>query len=175
MPAMRCTAKLLKSLGLVGLLLLFGSTGTGCAGTIAGQVVDAQTGRSIQGAVVLGVWTKGAGLPGLTHTELVGVNEAETDDQGRFTLERPGWYGIEESVTVYKFGYVAWNNLFLFPTSQRRKDTGAPAQIFLGPFPLGESHIRHIDFIDDARAAGFYGLNRIPKFWEALQRERKMQ
>lgn len=85
----------------------------GCAtltriGPVTGRVVDAATGQPIAGAVVLGVWTKAGGLPGLPVTKLVDVRETETDGAGRFVLERPDTIVInEESVTVYKFGYVA--------------------------------------------------------------------
>jgi hypothetical protein len=166
-----------RALGLGSLLLLVPSTG--CAGSIHGQVLDAQSGQPIAGAVVLGVWTKVAGLPGLTHTELVGVKEVETDAQGRFTLERPRtlfpFAEDDESITVYKFGYIAWNNIFTFPPtgSGRRKDQRVPAEIRLEKFPDGQSHQRHISFINLARG-GLYGLDRIPRFWDALQPEMRM-
>lgn len=164
-----------RFLGLAALLL--GLPATACGGNIEGQVLDAQTGKPIQGAVVLGVWTKVAGLPGLHHTELVGVREVETDAEGRFTLERPSSpYNQEdgESVTVYKFGYVAWNNLFIFPTSERRKNNQVPTQILLQRFPEGESHRRHISFISGAKRAGMYGYESNPKFESAVDREMRM-
>jgi hypothetical protein len=165
----------LRSLGLVTLLLLLPATA--CGGSIEGQVLDAQTGKPIQGAVVLGVWTKVAGLPGLHHHELVGVREVETDADGRFTLERPSsQYNREdgESVTVYKFGYVAWNNIFTFPASQRRTGRQVPAQILLERFPQGESHQRHMSFISNARRAGMYGYESNPKFERAVDQEMRM-
>lgn len=156
-------------------LLLLALAGSGCAGTLTGQILDAQTGQPVPGAVVLGVWTKVAGLPGLAHTELVAVNETETDAQGQFALDRPGSFGIdEESITVYKFGYVAWNNLFIFPTSERRPSVRVPDRIPLEHFPPTQSHRRHMTFINSATAAGMYGLNRIPRFWNALRRELEM-
>lgn len=154
----------------IGLLLV----GTACGhvtGTIRSQVVDAQTGQPIPGAVALGVWTSRAGLPGLAYGTLVGVQEAETDAEGRFGLERPaGAYGAEyESITVYTFGYVAWNNHSIFPSGWR-KDTSVPAWIRLDPFPPGESRQRHIDFIsiETGRA---YGTGATPKFQSAIRRE----
>ncbi len=159
----------------VGTLVLLVLTGTGCAGTIRGQVLDAQTQQPLAGAVVLGVWTKAAGLPGLTHTELIGVREAETDQQGHFDLERLGGLFVEESVTVYKFGYVAWNNLYTFPGWARRKDSQVPAQILLEPFPPGESHQGHLSFISNAIRAGMFGHESDPKFQKALEREIRMR
>jgi hypothetical protein len=159
-------------LGLVGFLVL-DFTGTGCAGTIQGQVVDAQTGQPVAGAVVLGVWTKVAGLPGLHHHELVGVQEVETDAEGRFILKRAKSiiHEDDESITVYKPGYVAWNNLFIFPTNQRRKDTQVPSKVFMETFPINQSHRRHLDFIDDARFSLYYDQEAIPRFKNALKSE----
>ena len=159
---------------LVFLCLLL-QTDSGSAGSLESQVLDAQTGKPIQGAVVLGVWTKVAGLPGLQHHELVGVREVETDAEGRFVLERAKRIIFEddESVTVYKPGYVAWNNIYIFPTSERRKDQRIPSQIFLIRFPPGESHKRHTSFIDGARRGG-YGIETIPKFWNAYRQELQM-
>lgn len=113
------------------------------------------------------------------HTELVGVREVETDAEGRFTLERPSSrYNREdgESVTVYKFGYIAWNNLFTFPPigSGRREDTTVPAQIRLERFPEGESHQRHVSFIRGAKRSTLYGYERNPKFEDAVDREIRM-
>jgi hypothetical protein len=138
-----------------------------CAGNIQAVVVDAQTGQPIPGAVVLGVWTKVTGLPGLTHTELVDVREVETDAAGRFTLERPPEAAkastADESVTVYKFGYVAWNNLYVFPSGAMRKKIEILNQIRMQVFPKEGSHQTHMSFIRQARQ-GLYGIERIPIF-----------
>lgn len=157
-------------------LVLVVLIGTSSFGTIHGRVVDAQTGQPIAGAVVLGVWHRIAGLPGLYHHDLVDVREVETDAEGRFALERPGSLGVdEEAVTVYKFGYVAWSNLYIFPTSESRPNSRVPGEIRLERFPKGQSHQRHISFIDGARRSGTYGLEKVPRFWNALQRELDMR
>jgi len=165
----------MRSLGVAALLVLM-LTGTGCGGTPKGQVVDAETGQPIQGAVVLGVWTRVAGLPGLHHHELVAVKETETDAQGRFALETPASLRVdEEAITIYKFGYVAWSNLFVFPSFARREDTRVPSKIPLERFPSGQSHQRHMSFVNDARASGMYGHDSIPKFSNAIRRELDMR
>jgi len=160
--------------GLAALLLL-APTSIGCASTLSGQVVDAQTGQPIAGAVVLGVWVYAGGAPGLAHSELVGVREAETDAEGRFALESLAGLPVEERITVYKSGYVAWSNLFSFPPLRRREKTAAPTQIRLEPFPPGESHWEHMLFIDLARSSGLYGNESNPKLQTAIDRERRMR
>jgi hypothetical protein len=157
---------------LLGLAVLWLS-GAGCSltGPIHGQVLDARTGQPVPGAIVLGVWTTREGVPGLYATKLVDVREVEVDAQGRFTLERPLGMILEgdESLTVYKFGYLAWNNLFLFPLA-RRKGTGIPETIRLEEFPAGGSSQEHMSFVHLA-GSDQYGIERIPKFWKAIQSE----
>jgi hypothetical protein len=139
---------LLTLLAGAGLLLLWRAAP---GRPIEAQVVDAQTGQPLAGAVVVGVWTREAGLPGFYYRKLVGVIEMETDSQGRFTLGRP-WslFSRQESVTVYKFGYIAWNNLFLFPLMERRQDSQVPPTVPIERFPEAGSHRRHIGFIEMA-------------------------
>ena len=149
---------------------------TGCATTLRGQVLDAQTGQPIPGAVILGVWTKGGGVPGLAHTDLVGVREAETDGEGRFELEGvSGWLLDEKKITIYKFGYVAWSNQYIFPTFNRREETGVPPQVRLDPFPPGGNHREHMGFISMATSSSLSaGDFSYVKLRNALDRENKM-
>src|SRR2546428_7253023 len=74
-------ASLPRYVGLYVALLATLLATTGCATTLRGQVVDAETKDPIQGAVVFGVWTKVAGSV-LYHHELVGARETETDREG---------------------------------------------------------------------------------------------
>ena len=135
-------------------------------------MLDAQTQQPIAGAVVLGVWTKQEGMV-FHRTVLVGVKEAETNAEGRFELERPGALGVEESVTVYKFGYVAWNNQYIFPTDENRKRTGIPDQIPLELFPPDGSHQKHIRFIHSATMSSFSARSWV-RFRDAINREDRM-
>jgi hypothetical protein len=150
---------------------------TGCATSKSGQVVDAQTGAPVAGANVVGVWTRGAGIPGLEHTKLVGVRETETDAQGRFHLPAPASYLVgedSEAITIYRYGYVAWSNLFVFPTWVRRPSQRVPSTIALERFPEGETHSSHMQFVRSARRSSLYGREQIPKFIGAQRREELM-
>ena len=105
------------------------------------------------------------------------MREAETDAQGRFELERAQGLNAEgdESIAIYKFGYVAWNNEFIFPTWKRRQRSGVPAKVRLDPFPLGEDHREHVRFIHSGVRAGMYGQGLSRKFDNALDREERMR
>lgn len=157
-----------------GVLLVTVLTGTGCAHTIQGRVLEAEIGKPIAGAVVLGVWTKSVGLL-LTHWELLGVREAETDAEGRFVLEQLGGMFVQERITVYKFGYIAWSNRFIFDgPSGNRANHEVPPEIRLEHFPVGGSHKAHMEFIDLATSsAASHGA--WVKFRETIRQEEKMR
>lgn len=156
-------------------ILLAGLVAGCVSGPIRARVLDAETRQPIPGAVVLGVWTKIVG-PLLYHHELVGVRETETDAQGRFELERLPSSGLDgegdgQAITVYKFGYVAWSNIYLFPTSKRRESQRIPREIFLDRFPPGSSHERHVYFIWDATRNDMYPRASAPKFQKEFSPE----
>jgi hypothetical protein len=95
---------------------------SGCYFGITGRVIDAETNQPIEGAVVLVEWTVTKGY-GLTYTESAKVAETLSDKNGNFDL--PGCYNPfvnKPDVTVYKKGYVAWNNNFIFPRYEKRMD-----------------------------------------------------
>lgn len=101
---------------------------------ITGKVVDAETSEPIEGAVVLVEWTVTKGLLGMTNTESLKVVEAVTDQEGRFNIDdkvpepEPDYRLMAISkvnppeVTIYKRGYVAWNNEYIFPSYKKRED-----------------------------------------------------
>ncbi len=101
-------------------MMLFLSTG--CYGEMTGTVVDTETGKPIEGAVILAQWTKTKGF-GLTHHVVHKIVEVETDNNGKFTIS--GTYDPfvdSPEVVIYKAGYVAWRNDFIFPDWERRTD-----------------------------------------------------
>ncbi len=121
----------------------------GCYSGIAGTVVDAETGKPIDGAVVLVEWTRTKGI-GFTATESSKVIETITDKDGQFALG--GNYspiGNAPDLTIYKKGYVAWNNKYIFPGYKQRSNfTWSSGQVFkMAPFTSGYSHDEHVTFI----------------------------
>lgn len=77
----------------------------------------------------------------------------------------------EDSVTVYKVGYLAWNSAFLLPSLDRRKPPGVPPRIMLDRFPAGLSHKKHLDLVDTARFSFMYSRTSVPRFEAALRAE----
>lgn len=132
----------------------------GCYAEITGTVVDAETGAPIEGAVVLVEWTKTRGLPGLTHTESYKVIEAVTNKDGKVTISGTFSPTVNPPhVTVYKKGYVAWNNDYIFPGWVKRKDfEWRNGFVFkLEKFKEGYSHYDHSSFIGSGAVSGSGG------------------
>jgi len=143
----------------------------GCAMPIRGRVVDAATGQPLAGVAVLGVWLRIPELPGLQHKhELVGVTETQTDANGRFALPRPQGNANEEGVTVYKFGYVVWSNLLVFPTFARRPSQRVPSMVALQPFPPEQNHRDQASFIS-MLTLGYASMQHAPYFYNAIRQE----
>lgn len=88
---------------------------------ISGTVVDAETGEAIKGAVIHVEWTITKGVPGLSYTKDYKTSEALTDSEGRFRI-----FGVLNPlvnppiVVIYKRGYVAWRNDYIFPQYCKR-------------------------------------------------------
>ena len=87
---------------------------------ISGTVVDDETGKPIEGAIVYVEWdiTKGIGH---TATNLYKNFDTVSDKDGVFHL--PGvWrpFVNHPTLIIYKRGYIAWRNDFRFPGYKRR-------------------------------------------------------
>lgn len=105
------------TLALVLLLL-----SSGCYQSITGQVFDGETGKPVEGAVVLVQWTKTHGL-GLSYHTVHKIIEIGTDKNGKFKV--PGTHSLlvdPPQMVIYKKGYVAWRNDYIFPDYTRRQD-----------------------------------------------------
>ncbi len=127
---------------------------SGCYGEITSTVVDSETGKPIEGAVVLVEWTITKGLPGMSYTESYKVIETITDENGRFTISEWVYNPLvnKPTLTVYKKGYVAWNSEFIFPNYERRKDFKYKEGVIikLEQFKVGYSYDAHVSFIETA-------------------------
>ncbi|TAL24111.1 MAG: carboxypeptidase regulatory-like domain-containing protein, partial [Nitrospirae bacterium] len=120
---------------------------------ITGTVVDAETGKPIEGAVVLVEWTKAEGVPGLTSTKSFKVIEKLTDKDGKVTIEGISDISVDPpDLTVYKKGYVAWNNESIFPEYKKRTDfKWKNGYVFkLERFKPEYSYVEHTSFIHSA-------------------------
>lgn len=136
--------KLITAVALISILIIL----VGCYTTITGTVVDAETGKPIEGAVVLAEWTKRHGI-GDYHTESVKVVEVLSDKDGKVKIS-----GIFDpfvdppDVTVYKKGYVAWSNRSIFMDGGRDDFAWKNGYVFkLERFKPEYSYIKHDSFV----------------------------
>lgn len=131
------------------LIILFGSLSH--AATFKGKVIDADSKEPIEGAVILVEWTMDKGLPGLSHSESYKVVEVVTDKEGKFEVS-----GVlnplvdQPHITIYKKGFVAWNNEYIFPDYTKRDDfKWTENSVFrLGHFKPEYSYDAHVSFIN---------------------------
>ena len=144
----------------------------GCYPGITGKVIDAETGQPIEGAVVLVEWTRTKGI-GLRHTESYKVVEVVSDKNGNITIG-----GVlnplvnPPRITVYKKGYVAWNNEYIFPDYKKRRDFAWTNNYTfnLAKFKPEYSYNDHVSFISSAISSGFGGKKLI---YDAIDWEEK--
>ncbi len=129
---------------------------SGCYFPMSGRVIDAETHQPIEGAVVLVEWTKTHGF-GEYWTESYKVFETLSDKEGKVNL--PGCYSPfvnAPDVTVYKKGYVAWNNKLIFPHYKRRATPvwGSAMTFNLERFLTRYTYIDHRLFVSGAAHLG---------------------
>ncbi len=148
---------------------------TGCSASssgISGTVIDAEMGKPIEGAVVLVEWTKTKGF-GLTHTESYKVVEVLTDKDGKFKVPGVRTIFVDPHLTIYKAGYVAWNDEVIFPGYKKRTDfTWGKTNTFrLEHFKSEYSYDKHTSFISSAISStiGSKPLITDAYYWEELK------
>jgi len=132
------------------LLLTSILTTSGCYAEMKGIVLDAETGVPIEGAVVFVEWTRTKGLPGLTSTKVHKILEVETGKDGKFAISGTlSPFANPPLAVIYKRGYVAWRNDFIFPGYKKRTDFKYQKDmvIKLEKFQEGFSRKEHISFI----------------------------
>ncbi|MBI5550298.1 MAG: carboxypeptidase regulatory-like domain-containing protein [Desulfobacterales bacterium] len=81
---------------------------------IQGQVVDAETGQPVEGAVVAVRWTHYYLTPMGTARDEYGTTEVITDAQGHFTV--PKYPFASHFMGAYKKGYICWSSEDIFKT-----------------------------------------------------------
>ncbi len=124
------------------------------------RVLDAKTGKPIEGAVALAMWSATRGLPGLSSTYTAKAVEAESDGRGKLTI--PFLFGraaiFKPLLKVYKPGYVGWDSKFIYkgsheknktiPVYQERESFSMKDQdIYLEPWKDEYTYISHDSFI----------------------------
>lgn len=151
------------------LFCLFGTTG--CYATITGTVLDSETGEPIEGAIVLVEWTKTKGF-GLTYHEVYKIIEVVTDKDGTFTIS--GTYSPfvdPPEVVIYKKGFIAWRNDFIFPGWKRRTDFKYSDGIVIKLEHFKEVYSKDVHHSFMGHGIMTSGLHFVPKFSNALNDE----
>lgn len=148
---------------IISLFLLILSV-SGCSASskgISGTVVDVETGKPIEGAVVLVEWTRTTGI-GDKHTVSAKVAETVTDKEGKFKL--PGCYSPFVNIpdlAIYKKGYVTWSSRNIFPARAKRDDfQWRSGNIYkLEKFKDSYSYVDHYGFTTSAINSTIGGPN----------------
>lgn len=146
----------------------------GCYAEITGTVVDAETGQPIEEAVVLVEWTKTKGLPGLSYTKPYDVFETVSKKNGSFTIKKILNPLVNPPrITIYRKGYVAWNNEYIFPGWIKRDNFKlADGMIIkLEHFKKEYSRDDHVSFLHGITHWGRI-INEAYR-WEELEKELK--
>lgn len=115
---------LINNLRLAIMLILVAPLFASCGmhHNIKGQVINAQTGEPLEGAVVAINWIRyNIAPPGYpTPKERYGTTEDITDSQGKFTIPK---YTIgTHFMGIYKPGYVCWSSDTIFNPDGRNEE-----------------------------------------------------
>lgn len=146
----------------------------GCFANIRGTVLDAETGKPVEGAVAGAEWHLAKGLPGLTYTDLYKSAETVTDENGKFSLPGVANPFVKLRFVIYKKGYVAWREFGTFPDyTEREKLNWKRHNVFrLERFVRGAySHSDHIMYIE----RGLIELGSSSKLGQAYEWECTME
>jgi hypothetical protein len=120
---------------------------------ITGRVIDAATGKPIEGAVVVAQWTKARGWLGEQQRELHKIIETLTDKEGKFSLSGTVGFVLDPpEMIIYKEGYMPWRNDMIFPSTDivknhewKNKET-YKLDVFTNNYSFGQLY----SFIDSA-------------------------
>jgi hypothetical protein len=154
-------------------------TDSEAAGPWKGQVIDRETKKPIEGAVVLMVWYYFDGIMDQTRT-YHDSEEAVTDAQGRFAISSRwywSWFVFTERPDIYVFkgGYGQWQiQDYGSYTEERYKHnternaarlTGEGAVLELPPLNTRDQKVQHL------RLPILVPRDRIPKLRDAVNNE----
>ncbi len=136
------------------------------------KVVDAETSEPIEGAVLISHWNVVTGVIGMSSEKTYKVVEEVSDDNGHIHV--PGASNsklLAPTVNVYKKGYVAWNNEYIFPSLDKRKGYRwrNGYEFRLERFKEEYSRSDHVMFMKLRDHSGSYDLYRKAWRWEALR------
>jgi hypothetical protein len=92
-------------------------------GPFRGQIVDAETGQPIAGAVVLVVWWEAVPTPVQTNRKFYDAREAVTDGEGRFEVPRrpPPFFSFQifpPQISYFAAGYMSAAEVVMPPDGQ---------------------------------------------------------
>jgi hypothetical protein len=156
------------------LLLMFIVFLSSNCSAMTGTVVDSETGKPLEGAIVLVECTKTSGKwIGLRSKDLYKVIEKVTGNKGQFFIPRILNPSVDPPrVTVYKKGYVAWNNEYIFPNWERRKGFEWKEGIIikLETFSQTFSRADHVYFLHNVTHWG--KLMKEAYRWEELEKKK---
>ncbi len=148
-----------------------------------GKIIDADTGKPVEGVVVLGVWFKAYPTPGGASHEFYDAREAVTDKNGKFSIHGMGLLilsGIVPmDVLIFKAGYeyigigpwrsfkiddilkkkVRWEGVMaIIPlkklTINERKKIGDPRWTLSAQIPVGKIKLMLGEINNDRRERG---------------------
>lgn len=115
---------------------------------IEGTVIDAETDKPVEEAHVFAWWTISKILSTTTYKAV----ETVTDKNGKFRISgfvlNP--FVNKPDLTIYKAGYVCWNNNFIFPGFKPRENFKweSNRKYVLDKFRNEYSHTDHVTFIE---------------------------
>ncbi|MSP60494.1 MAG: carboxypeptidase regulatory-like domain-containing protein [Myxococcales bacterium] len=120
-------------------------------GPFDGQVLDAGSGKPVEGAAVLGSWAFEDG-GGLTGPSSAAWQLTETDADGRYAIGRlstiAGGRIARFTVVVYKRGFAGWRSDRRFEDFSARHDFAQRGNIArMARMPAEGSHIRLVRFV----------------------------
>jgi hypothetical protein len=178
-------SELLKlKLTLVFMLISFVLSGCATVKPTA-TVVDDETGMPIEGAVAIAIWrsdtedcTLVQGLEGGCWG-FKKAEEAVSDKNGNINIETFWDYHFSSSdydprLTVYKFGYVCWDQQKIFAPDWKwtaRKDFNKKHRIVrMKKWPLGMSFHEHLSFIGNCLGNDYSG-SITPLFMKEFESE----